>query len=89
MPVMLKHITKIVSESHPCLSPSLIHCLLQQRFLYHAWEYNSKIIINCECPIIPTIKLTKLVTYNSQNYAGTLGSGLLVISTHTLYIVKL
>ena len=32
----------------------------------------------CECPIIPRIMPAKLilVTYNSQNYANTLGSGL-------------
>ena len=31
----------------------------------------------CECPIIPSIMLAKLVTYNHQDYASTLGSGLL------------
>ena len=30
----------------------------------------------CECLRIPRIMPAKSVTYNSQNYAGTLGSGL-------------
>ena len=32
----------------------------------------------CECPIIPRIMPTKSVTYNSQNYASTLGSYLIM-----------
>ena len=38
-------------------------------------SYNYK-NYTCECPIIPRILPAKLVTYNSQNYASTLGSGL-------------
>ena len=30
----------------------------------------------CECLVIPTIMLAKLVTYNSRNYGGKIGSGL-------------
>ena len=40
--------------------------------------YNSKLMLVAKCPIIPRIMAVKLVTYiyNSQNYAGTLGPGL-------------
>ena len=38
--------------------------------------YNSKKYA-CECPIIPRTMPAKSVTYNSQNYAGTLDSGLI------------
>ena len=38
--------------------------------------WHNRLKPNCECPIIPRIMLAKTVAYNSQNYAGTLGSGL-------------
>ena len=38
--------------------------------------YNSKIMLVAKRPTIPSIMLAKLITYNSQSYAGTLGSGL-------------
>ena len=40
--------------------------------------YNSKIMLVAKRPTIPSIMLAKLITYNSQSYAGTLGSGLVL-----------
>ena len=40
----------------------------------------------CECPIIPRIMLAKTVTYNSQNYAHTLGSGIPSVCRHYVEI---
>ena len=36
-----------------------------------------------EHPIVPRIMLAKLITYNSQNYAGTLDPGLAITSETT------
>ena len=46
--------------------------------MYHACESPIIPYYACdhECPIIPRIMLAKAVTYNFQNDAGTLGSGL-------------
>ena len=40
---------------------------------------NSKIILVSVLRLFPRIMPAKLVTYNSQNDAGTLGSGLMLI----------
>ena len=48
-------------------------------------SYNSKImLVSGLYEFFPRIMPAKLVIYNSQNYAGTLGSGL----TKTTYIAK-
>ena len=43
----------------------------------------------CECPIIPRSMLAKTVAYNSQNYAGTLGSCLVIPSVFSRLEYKL
>ena len=53
--------------------------LIPNRYrLFFHYALECTIILNyaCECPIIPRIMPAKSVTYNSPNYAGTLGSGL-------------
>ena len=66
----------ILFSNHYLLLPHYSLALLFQ--VVTSREAMSYIILKlcCKCPIIPSIMLAKLVTYNSQSYAGTLGSGL-------------
>ena len=77
----------MVNEGHPCLysielslmSLFDIDLKFNRYWLFFHYSFECPIILKyygCECPIIPRIMLVKLVTYNSQNYAGTLGLGL-------------
>ena len=71
----MKVIIKLTYLSCHCLSLILISHSWQL-FLCRACE--CPIILNyaCECPIISKSMFAKTVTCNSQNHAGTLGSGL-------------
>ena len=72
--------SKTVSESYPSSS---LNCLISHSLFATAiipsspllTFYNSKIMLAWECLIIPRNMLRTIVTYNSQSYAGILGSG--------------
>ena len=72
---VMYYTSKIVNESHPCLS---LNWHISHVTVYHWFSYvsNSKQLFlhhTCECPIIPRIMFAITVTYNSGNYVGTLG----------------
>ena len=60
------------------LTFSCLHCSPFQLFLYHVRECLIILMLCLWTSYYSRIMLAKLVTYNSQNYAGILGAGLIM-----------